>query len=184
MVLESLIIACSEITHPEIAGGRNVLCPHASPTPPHEGRRGRGRALAAWRPVCEVSGYSQRDPAGLTQERAFEASSGLQFNSVQSLGHVRLFATPWIAVFQASLSITNSRSLLTLMSIESVVPSNSCFVIPFSSCLQTFPASGFFPVSQFFPSDGQCIGVSASASVLPMNTQDSFLLEWTGLICL
>ena len=48
--------------------------------------------------------------------------------------------TPWTAARQASLSITNSRSLLTLMSIESVVPSNSCFVIPFSSCLQTFPA--------------------------------------------
>ena len=48
----------------------------------------------------------------------------LQFSSVQSLSHVRLFATPWIAAHQASLSITNSRSLLTLMSIESVMPSN------------------------------------------------------------
>ena len=55
---------------------------------------------------------------------------------------------------------------------------------PFSSCLQSFPASGFFPVSQFFTSDSQGIGVSASTSVLPMNTQDSSPLGWTGWIFL
>ena len=57
-------------------------------------------------------------------------------------------------------------------------------VIPFSSCLQSFPASGTFPVSQLFPSGGQSIGVSASASVLPMNIQDCFPLGWTGWISL
>ena len=57
-------------------------------------------------------------------------------------------------------------------------------VIPFSSCLQSSPASGSFLVSQFFPSGGQSIGASASASVLPMNIQDWFPLEWTGLISL
>ena len=57
-------------------------------------------------------------------------------------------------------------------------------VVPFSSCLQSFPASGFFPRSQFFTSGGQSIGVSASASVLPMNIQDWFPLGWTGLISL
>ena len=58
-------------------------------------------------------------------------------------------------------------------------PTISCSIIPFSSCLQSFPASGSFPMSQFFASDGQSIGVSASTSVLPMNTQDWSPLGWT-----
>ena len=61
-------------------------------------------------------------------------------------------------------------------------PAVSSSVIPFSSCLQSFPASGSFPVSQFFPSGGQNIGASASATVLPMNIQDWSPLEWTGWI--
>ena len=60
----------------------------------------------------------------------------------------------------------------------------SSSVIPFSSCLQSFPASESFPVSQFFSSGGQSIEASASASVLPMNIQDLFPLGWTGLISL
>ena len=69
--------------------------------------------------------------------------------------------------------ITSSRSLLKLMYIKSVRPSTiSSSVIPFSSCLQSFPASGSFPRTQFFASGGQRIGVSASASVLPVNIQD------------
>ena len=63
-------------------------------------------------------------------------------------------------------------------------PTISSSVIPFSSCLQSFPASGSFPMSQFFTSGGQSIGVSSSASVLPMNTQDWFPLGWTGWISL
>ena len=69
-------------------------------------------------------------------------------------------------------------------------PTISSSVIPFSSCCQSFPASGFFPVShikcphQLFASGGQRIGVSASVSVLPMNTQDWSPLEWTGWISL
>ena len=59
-------------------------------------------------------------------------------------------------------------------------PTVSSPVTPFSSCLQSFPVSGFFPVSQFFTSDGQSIGVSASASVLPMNIQGWFPLD--GLV--
>ena len=58
----------------------------------------------------------------------------------------------------------------------------SSSVIPFSSCLQSFPASGSFPMSQFVASDGQSIGVSSSASVLPMNIQDWFPLGWTLLL--
>ena len=57
-------------------------------------------------------------------------------------------------------------------------------VVPFSSCLQSFPASGSFPMSQFCASGGQSIGVSASASVLPMNIQDWFPLVWTGWVSL
>ena len=73
---------------------------------------------------------------------------------------------------QASLPITSSWSLLKLVSIELVMPSNvSSSVIPFSS-LQSFPASGSFPVSQFFTSGGQSIRTSALARVLPMNVQD------------
>ena len=60
----------------------------------------------------------------------------------------------------------------------------SSSVIPFSSCPQSFPASGFFPMSQLFASGGHSIGVSASSSVLPMNTQDWSPLGWTGWICL
>ena len=59
-------------------------------------------------------------------------------------------------------------------------PTISSSVIPFSSHLQSFPTSGSFPMSQFFPSGGQSIGVSASASVLPMNIRDWFPLGWTG----
>ena len=63
-------------------------------------------------------------------------------------------------------------------------PTISSSVIPFSSCLQSFPASGAFQISQFFPSGGQSIGVSASASVFAMNIQDWFPLGWTGWISL
>ena len=198
--------------------------------------------------------------------------------SVQLLSRIRLFATPWTAACQASLSITNSQSLLKHISMESVMPSNylilchplflpqrtfptqglnpcllhllhwqvgslplsylgsltgvlsvqfshsvmsnslwthglqhrrlhcpsptpracsnSCpssrwyhptilfSVIPVSSDLLSFSASGCFPMSQFFTSGGQSIGASASASVLPMNIQDWFPLGWTGWISL
>ena len=105
----------------------------------------------------------------------------------KSLSHVWLFATPWTAAHQASPSITNFQNLLRLMSIEPVMPSNiSSSVIPFSSCLQSLPASGSFPMSQFFASGGQSIGASASASasVLPMNIQGWFPLGLTGWISL
>ena len=108
------------------------------------------------------------------------------FSSVQSLSCVWLFATPWTAPHHASLSITNSWSLLTVLSIEPVMPSNHLFssVVPFSFCLQSFPASWSFPMSQFFASGGQSIGISASASVLPMNIQEWFPLGCTGWISL
>ena len=99
--------------------------------------------------------------------------------------HVWLFATLWTAALQVSPSITNPWSLPKLMSIESVMPSNH-FILshPLFLHLQSFPASGSFPMSQFFPSGSQRIGVSASTSVLPMNIQDWFPLGLTGLISL
>ena len=98
---------------------------------------------------------------------------------------VQLFATPWIAAHQASLFITNSWSSPKLMCIESVMPSSHLILCrPFSSCPQSLPASGSFPMSQLFAWGGQSIGVSASASVLPMNTQAWSPLGWTGWISL
>ena len=63
-------------------------------------------------------------------------------------------------------------------------PTISSSVVPFSSCPQSFPASGSFPMNQLFTSGGQSIGVSASASVLPVNTQDLSPLGWAGWISL
>ena len=100
---------------------------------------------------------------------------------LSSVARVWFFATPWTAARQASLSITSSQSLLKLMSIESVMPSKH--VNP-SLPLLFLPSILLIPVSQFFASDGQSIGISASASVLPMNIQDWFPLGWIGLISL
>ena len=91
----------------------------------------------------------------------------------------------WTAAHQALLSFTpptvcsNSRPLS-----QWCHPTIFSFVIPFSSCLQSFPASGSFRMSQLFTSGGQSIGVSASASTLPMNIQGWFPLGWTGRISL
>ena len=106
-------------------------------------------------------------------------------SSVQSLSHVRLFVTPWIPAHQASLSITNSQSSLNLMSVESVMPSSHLILCrPLFSCPQSLPASGFFPMSQFFAWGSQSTGVSALASFLPKNTQGLSPLEWTDWISL
>ena len=109
----------------------------------------------------------------------------LQFSSVQLLSRVRLFATPWIAARQASLSITNSRSHSNSRpSSRWCHPAISSSVVPFSSCPQSLPESGSFPMSQLVAWGGQSPGVSALASFLPKNTQDWSPLEWTGWISL
>ena len=121
----------------------------------------------------------------LVASEEFKHLSQHQFNSVQSLSHVQLFAVPWIAAHHASLSITNAQSLLKFMSIELVKhPTISSSVIPFYSCPQSFPASGSFPMSLFFISGGQNIGASASAPVLPTNIQGCFPLGLPGFISL
>ena len=91
---------------------------------------------------------------------------------VQSLYRVWLFAVPWTAACQASLSFTFSWSLLKHTSVDSVMSSNQ--LIPFSSCLQSFPASGSFLMSQLFASDSWSLRASASSSVLPT--------EYSGMI--
>ena len=105
--------------------------------------------------------------------------------SVQALSHVRLFPTSWIAARQASLSITtpgvhsDSRP-----SSQWCHPAISSWVVPFSSCPQSLPASESFPMSQLFTWSGQSTGVSASASFLPKKSQGWSPLEWTGWISL
>ena len=102
-------------------------------------------------------------------------------NFLQSHGlHHAMFSGSLFLLF-----ITNSQSLFKLMSMSWWChPIISSSVIPFSSCLPSFPAPGSFPVSQFFTSGGQTIGASTLASVLPMNIQDWFPLGWTGWISL
>ena len=108
-----------------------------------------------------------------------------QFSSVQLFSPVWLFVMPWTAAARLACPSPTPR-----------VCSNSCplsqwchttisaFVVPFSAHFQCFPESGSFPMSQFFASGGQSIGVSASASVLPMNSQVLFPLGWTSWISL
>ena len=106
--------------------------------------------------------------------------SSVQFsNSVESDS-----ATPWTAAHQASMSVTSPRVHPNPCPLSRWChPTISSSVVPFS-CPQSFPASGSFHISQLFASGGQNIGVSASTSVLPMNTQDWSPLGWTGWISL
>ena len=105
--------------------------------------------------------------------------------AVQSLSHVQLFATPCTTACQASLSFATSWSWLNSCPLSPWRHSTiSSSIVPFSSCLQSFPASRSFQRSQFFAWGGQSIGVSASTSVLPMNIQNWFPLGWTGWISL
>ena len=108
-----------------------------------------------------------------------------KISSVQTLSSVRLFATPWPAACQASLSITNPSSLTKCMPIELVMPSNHLI-----RCRPLLLLSSIFPSIRVFSNEsalhisGQSIGVSASTLVLPMNIQDWSPLGWTGWISL
>ena len=104
-------------------------------------------------------------------------------SSVQLLSHVRLFITHGLQHARLPCPSPTPRICSNSYPLSwwchSIISSS---VVPFSSCPQSFPASGSFPVSQFFVSGGQSTGPSASASVLPMNIQDWFLLGMTGWI--
>ena len=104
---------------------------------------------------------------------------------IQSLSCIWLFVTPWTAAHQASLSFTISWSLLKLMSIESVMPSNHLILChPLLLLPSIFPSIRVFSNESALTSGGQSIGASASTSVLPMNIQDWFPLGLIGLISL
>ena len=108
-----------------------------------------------------------------------------QFSSVQLFSHVRLFATPWIAERQASCPLPTPGVHSDSYPLSWwCYPAISSSVIPFSSCPQSLPASGFFPISQLFAWGGQSTGVSALVSFLPKKTQDWSPLGWTGWISL
>ena len=108
------------------------------------------------------------------------------FSSVQSLSPVRLFVTPWTAAHQASLSITNSQSLLKLMSFELVMPSSHLILChPLLLLPSVFASIRVFFNESVLHISGQSTGVSASASVLPMSIQDwliSFRMDWLDLL--
>ena len=136
-----------------------------------------------------ISDTLTRHPSAWTaQETGYmrlALSTSVQLSSVQSLIHVRLFATPWTAALQASLSITNSRSPPKLMSTESEMPSNHLVL-----CRPLLLQPSIFPSIRVFSNESALhimwpnIGVLASKSVFPMNTQDWSPLGWTGWISL
>ena len=131
----------------------------------------------------------KKSPAGRDSEKHGKMGyrKYVQLSSDQSLSQVWLFAIPWTAAHQASLLITNLRACPNSCPLSQWChPNISSSVIPFSSCLQSFPESGSFQMNQFFISGDQSIGASASASasVLAMNIQDWFPLGLTGLISL
>ena len=112
-------------------------------------------------------------------------SKTVQFSSVNWLSRVQLFATPETAAQQASRSITNSQSLLKLMSIESVIPSNYLILCrPLLLLPSIFPSITVFSNESALPIRCPKYWSSASTSVLPMNTHDWALLGWTGWISL
>ena len=121
----------------------------------------------------EVGGRGAKLYRSFATKGRWSEHQKIQFSLVRfSRSVVYNSATPWTAARQASLSITNSQSLLKLMSIEPVMPSNHLILyLPLLLHLQSFPASGSFPMSSFFTSGGQSFGASASASVFPMNIQ-------------
>ena len=122
---------------------------------------------------------------GLKENRKSHKNIAFPLSSFQSLSWVLLLPTPWTAAHQASLSISNSQSLLKLISIESVMPSNHLILChPFPLLPSIFPRISSFLISQFFTSGGHSIGASTSAWVLTMNIHDWFALGWTGWISL
>ena len=137
---------------------------------------------------CSLPGSSVH---GIFQARVLEwgaiafSLENAQSSLVQSLNPVWLFATPWITAHQASLSITNScRSQTHVHQVSDAIQPSHPLSSPSPPAPNPPPASGSFPMSQLFAWGGQSTGVSASALVLPMNTQDWSPLGWTGWISL
>ena len=131
-------------------------------------------------PACFLKSHTWKPSTSVPQNvtvfgnRAIKEESKIQFSHSVTSDSLQ----PWTTAYQASLSITNSRST------QWCHPIISSSVVPFSSRPQSFPTWGSFQMSQLFASGGQSIGVSASTSVLPMNIQDWSPLGWTGWISL
>ena len=126
---------------------------------------------------------ARRLNSNLKSTSSYYVRPDVQFSSVQLLSCVQRFGTPWTAARQTSLSITNSRSLLKLMSIESAMPSNHLILCcPLLLLPSVFPSIRIFSNESVLHIRWQSIG--ASASVLPMNIQDWFPLGLTGWISL
>ena len=123
--------------------------------------------------------------SGTQKQGRFCFNIKVQFSSVQSLSCVRLFTTTWTTAHQAFLSITNSRSLLKLMPMESMMLSNHLILChPLLLPPSIFPSIRVLSNESALHNRWTIIGVSASISVLPMNIQDWFPLGWTGWISL
>ena len=134
---------------------------------------------------CETFPKSHSQVPGLRLTQLWFITHVHQFSVYQSLSCVWLFVTPWTAACYFSLSITNSQSLLKFMSIESVMQSNHLILCRRLLLLTSiFPSIRVFSNESALASGGQSIGVSASASVLPVNIQGWFPLGWTGFISL
>ena len=134
-------------------------------------------------PASYIHHHNQDTNCSITPKHSFLLSLWSQFSSVQLLSHARSL---WSHELQHARppcpSPTPGVHPNPCLLSRWCHPTISSSVIPFSSCLQSFPASGSFQMSQLFASSGQSIGVLASASVPPMNTQDWSLLGWTGWI--
>ena len=139
------------------------------------------KVFSIWMPECLLNSPTSFPSLYLSHFQTYISCACFFF---QLFSRVWLFAIPWTAAHQAFLSITNSHYSNSCPLSQWCHPTISTSVVHFSSCFQSFPVLGSFPVSQFFISGGQIIGVSASASVLPMNIQDWFPLGWTGWISL
>ena len=103
---------------------------------------------------------------------------------IQLISHVSLFVIPWTAANQVSLSIPSPGACSNICPLSQWYhPTNSSWVIPFSSCLQSFPESGSLPMSQLFALGGQSVGVSASVSVLQWIFRNKFFrMDWLDLL--
>ena len=121
----------------------------------------------------------------ISSETSRRSTHSVQFSSVQSLTCVWHFPTHGLQDIRPPCPSPTPRVYSNSCPLSQWChPTISSSVAPLSSCLQSFPVSGSFPMSQLFAWGGQSIGVSASASVLPMDGQDWFLLGWTGWISL
>ena len=139
--------------------------------------------IGIWFQVCKCRAFSVRTNGSLISTNFLLFCIFLKMDEPPLLlffSPVQLFATPWKAACQASLSFTIFKSLLRFMSIESVMLSNLSSATLFSFCLQSFPGSGSFPMSWFITSGGQSTGASTSATVLSVNIQSWFPLGLTG----